>query len=65
MCPEVARKRALQYMRIALKAEDAHYRSFLASIAETWAVIAQTAEDAKPYVTSPASAMHASDGSGG
>jgi hypothetical protein len=61
MCPDAARRRALESMRIAVKAEDSNYRSFLASIAETWAVIAQTAEDAEPYVNFSGARRRAAD----
>jgi hypothetical protein len=54
MSPETFRSRALECMRLAQDASDTHHRSLLLSMAETWSVLAQSAEEMERYVESRA-----------
>jgi hypothetical protein len=52
MSPETFRSRALECMRLAQDASDSHHRSLLLSMAETWSVLAHSAEEIERYVDS-------------
>ena len=49
MSPDIFRSRALECMRLAQDASDSHHRSLLLSMAETWSVLAQSAEEIERY----------------
>jgi hypothetical protein len=50
MSPETFRSRAVECMLLAQNASDFHHRSLLLSMAETWSVLAQSAEAMERYV---------------
>src|SRR5262249_29290220 len=50
MSPETFRSRALECMLLAQDASDCHHRSLLLSLAETWSVLARSAEAMERYV---------------
>jgi hypothetical protein len=50
MSPETFRSRALECMLLAQDTSDFHHRSLLLSMAETWSVLAQSAEAMERYV---------------
>jgi len=50
MSPETFRSRAVECMVLAQDASDSHHRSLLLSLAETWSVLAQSAEAMERYV---------------
>jgi len=50
MSPEIFRSRALECMRLAKNADDTHHQSLLLSMAETWTVLANSAEEMERYV---------------
>jgi hypothetical protein len=50
MSPETFRSRALECMRLAQDAGDSHHKSLLLTMAETWSVLAQSAEAMERYV---------------
>jgi hypothetical protein len=50
MSPETFRSRALECMRLAQDVSDSHHKSLLLSMAETWSVLAQSAEAMERYV---------------
>src|SRR6266852_7188235 len=50
MSPETFRSRALECMRLAQDAGDSHHKSLLLGMAETWSVLAQSAEAMESYV---------------
>ena len=50
MSPETFRSRALECRRLARDASDSHHKSLLLSMAESWSVLAQSAEAMERYV---------------
>ena len=50
MSPDTFRSRARECMLLAQDARDSHHRSLLLSMAETWSVLAQSAEEMERYV---------------
>jgi len=50
MSPATFRSRALECMRLAQDAGDSHHKSLLLTMAETWSVLAQSAEAMERYV---------------
>ena len=55
MSPEIFRSRALECMHLAQNANDSHHKSLLLSLAETWTVLANSAEQMERYVDARAS----------
>ncbi len=50
MSPETFRSRALECMRLAQDASDSHHKSLLLGMAESWSVLAHSAEAMERYV---------------
>ena len=50
MSPETFRSRALECRRLARDASDSHHKSLLLSMAESWSVLAHSAEAMERYV---------------
>ena len=50
MSPETFRNRALECARLAQHASDAYHRSLLLGMAESWTVLARSAEEMERYV---------------
>ena len=50
MSPETFRNRAFECARLAQAASDAQHRSLLLGMAETWTVLARSAEAMERYV---------------
>jgi hypothetical protein len=50
MSPETFRSRALECLRLAQDAGDSHHKSLLLGMAETWSVLAHSAEAMERYV---------------
>ena len=50
MSPETFRSRALECMLLAQDASDSRHSSLLLNMAETWSVLAQSAEEMERYV---------------
>jgi len=50
MSPETFRSRALECMRLAQDAGDSRHKTLLLTMAETWSVLAQSAEAMERYV---------------
>jgi hypothetical protein len=48
--PETFRSRALECLRLAQDAGDSHHESLLLGMAETWSILAQSAEAMESYV---------------
>ena len=50
MSPETFRNRALECARLAQDASDTQHKSLLLGMAETWTVLARSAEEMERYV---------------
>ena len=50
MSPDTFRSRAIECMRLAQDASDSHHKSLLLGMAESWSVLAHSAEAMERYV---------------